>query len=82
MSLTKQDLTAIGNLIDERLEVKFEEKIKPIQKDLDTLKKGQRKIKKDLSTVINYFDHDSQYQDQRLDRLENCLDLPPLAKPY
>ncbi len=43
--LTKQDLNAIGDLMDVRLE----KGLKPIRQDI-------KKLRKDLTTTINFFD--------------------------
>lgn len=59
--LTKQDLNAIGNLIDtkleNKLEIKFEEKLTPIRNDIISIKKDVKKLRKDLTTTINFFDN-------------------------
>ena len=54
--LTKQDLNAIGNLIDTKLESKLEEKLRPIHKDIKVIKKDLKKLQGDLTSTINYFD--------------------------
>lgn len=48
-----------------------EKKLKPVNKDL-------RKIKKDLTTVIDYFDRGQMKLEKRVDRIEKHLDLPPI----
>lgn len=48
-----------------------EKKLKPVNKDL-------RKIKKDITTIIDYFDRGQMKLEKRVDRIENHLSLPPL----
>ena len=38
MTLTREDLQAISNLLDQKLTQKLDEKLKPITKDLGSLK--------------------------------------------
>lgn len=47
--LTKQDLNAIGKLVDSKLEEKLEKKLKPIHK-------GINKVQATLDTAIDHFD--------------------------
>jgi len=49
--LTKQDLNAIGNLIDEKLDVK----LAPVHKDIKVIKKDVKKLRIDLDGAINFF---------------------------
>lgn len=48
MALTDSDLSAIRKIVKAETD--------PIKSDTLILKKGQRKIKKDLKTTINFFD--------------------------
>ncbi len=51
--LTKQDLNAIGDLIDVKLEP-IQSDIKNLQKDMTVVKKDVKKIKKVLETDFGY----------------------------
>mgnify|MGYP002336119522 CR=1 FL=1 len=80
--LTQSDLEAISNLIDTRLELKLEEKFSPIIKDIGilkkdtaTLKKGVRKIRKDLKIVIRTYDREVTELKYKVSTIENHLGL-------
>lgn len=62
MTLTHDDLTAIGQVIDEKLE--------PVKKDIKVLKRDVKSIKKDLNWVIGKYD-------TRLVHLEHHTAHPP-----
>jgi hypothetical protein len=68
MALTKQDLSAIGNLIDQKLDQKFKKELKPIKKDLKDIKDTQ-------NLMIGQFD-------MRLNKLEHYTTHPPKTAPY
>ena len=74
MSLTSQDLQAIGDLIEEKLDQKLTQKLEPIKKDL-------RKIKKTLDESISFFDHELIDHVCRLDRVENRVGLTKFSNP-
>ncbi|HSX09112.1 MAG TPA: hypothetical protein VLF93_03090 [Candidatus Saccharimonadales bacterium] len=92
--LTNDDLRKIGDLIDERLEIKleekletkleeklerkFEEKLAPIKKDIQTLKKSDKAIRKDLKVILRYLDRERAIHDRRITRIEDHLHLAPL----
>jgi hypothetical protein len=44
MHLTKEDLDAISNMIDEKLENKFEEKLSPIREEIAALRSDTEQI--------------------------------------
>ncbi len=69
--LTKTDLVQIGKVIDEKLEVKLEKKLKPVNHKLS-------KIQKDLKTTIEFFDNDVTKLKIRVNRVEEHLGLPPI----
>jgi ppGpp synthetase/RelA/SpoT-type nucleotidyltranferase len=60
---------------DENFDKKFDEKIKPINKEIKGINKRLDKIQKDLSTTINYFDHNFINHEHRLQKIENNLKL-------
>lgn len=70
--LTKTDLKEIGNLLDERLDKKFKIELKPIKSDIS-------KIRKDIDAIISLFDREYVNIRQRVERIEEHLNLPPLA---
>lgn len=69
--LDKNDLKQIGNVIDERLEVKLEQKLKPIKKDLAY-------IKKTVSVLVNRTDREETQLKKRVKRIEDHVDLQAL----
>jgi tRNA U34 5-carboxymethylaminomethyl modifying GTPase MnmE/TrmE len=77
--LTKQDLNAIGNLIEskleEKLESKFEEKLAPIHNDIKTIKKDVTKLRKDLTKTINFFDSRDLENKKSLDKTRSEIGL-------
>jgi hypothetical protein len=80
MSLTPQDLQAIGDLIDQKLEQKLDEKLEEkleqkFNQKLAPIKKELRKIKKTLDESISFFDREIVNHSHRLDRLENHVGL-------
>ena len=91
--LTKQDLNAIGNLIDERLESKleskFQEKLTPIhndiknlQKDMTTVKKGVHKLRKDLTKTIYFFDKADLSTREKVNKTRSELGLQEVTFAY
>ena len=77
--LTNDDLRKIGNLIDERLELKleekFEQKLQPIKKDVKSLKNSHRKLRKDFSIILKHLDGARVSHEKRITRLEDHLHL-------
>lgn len=69
--LTKSDLTKIGQVIDERLEIKletkFDQKLAPIKRDLKILRR-------DLESVLGSLDKDRWALEQKF---EAHTDHPP-----
>ena len=64
--LTKSDLQQIGNVIDERLEAKLEQKLKPIKKEL-------RYIKKTVDIIAKNYDEGDVKLDTRVKKIEQRL---------
>ena len=62
MTLTKSDLQAIDKIVAKRVE---------------PLEKGQRKIQRDLKTVINSFDTEYLGLKRRVVKIENHLNIQP-----
>ena len=58
--LTKQDLNAIGNLIDTKLEkglAPLHSDIKNLQNDMSIVKKDVKKLDRRLTKTIDFFDN-------------------------
>ena len=70
--LTKTDLKDIGNLLDERLDKQFKIKLKPIKSDIS-------KIRKDIDVIVSLFDREYINLRQRIERIEEHLNLPNLS---
>lgn len=70
--LTKDDLRQIGilveNVVEEVVDRKLEEKLKPIKKQL-------RAIKKDQKIMFNFLDREQMKQRKRIDLLEDYVGL-------
>jgi hypothetical protein len=67
--MTQNDLKQIRGVVEDVLEVKLDEKLKPIHKKLD-------KLQKDLGATNKYFDDIAIKHEKRFDRIENQLHLP------
>lgn len=79
MSLTKKDLSAIGTIIDEKFDKRFDEKFTPAKNELKTFIKQQiAPLNKKLDLVITYFDRVTTKHDIRIKRVEHELHLPPM----
>ncbi|HUD04400.1 MAG TPA: hypothetical protein VMR59_00220 [Patescibacteria group bacterium] len=70
--LTKTDLNQISGLLD----LKLDEKLEPIKKDIQTLKKGVKQIRRDQSTMLDLLDGEQMQQRKRISRLEKHAGLP------
>ena len=66
MSLTQNDLSAIGTLMDQKLD--------------QTEKKIIKQMKQETKAIVNFFDKEYLGHDKRIKRLENRLHLPPIAE--
>ncbi len=64
MTLTNNDLQAIGTLIDQKLEKQSQKLV--------------RQMKKETKQIVKFFDREYSDHDKRIKRIENHLDLPPL----
>jgi len=71
--LTKNDLQAIREIVDERLDAKLEEKL---DKKLRPIKRNITKIKKNTETLIDHFDKRDIQLQKRVKRIEAHLNLP------
>lgn len=69
--LTQEDLIAIGNLIDERLDRKFKQEFEPIKVELRELRQDVNQLKRDvnelktdvhqLKTDVHYLKKETKY---------------------
>ncbi len=73
MSLTPDDLSKIGNLIETKLEQKLDEKF---DQKLAPIKKQIKQIDKKLDAAIQLFDGDVTHLKKRTARIEDHLGLP------
>lgn len=76
MTLTVQDLNAIGQLIDTKLEQKLEQKLnEKLKIALRPIKKDLKEIKATQNLIIGQFD-------QRINRLEKHTTHPPKVTTF
>ena len=68
MALTKQDLSAIDQIVTKR--------IKPVTDDVKSLKKDMSQVKRDLKTTINFFDKEYLALKKRVVKTEFELGIP------
>jgi len=66
--LTKNDLSQFGEVVDKKIENRFKVELKPIKEDI-------AHIRKDVKTVINYFDREYLQLRKRVERIEAHLNL-------
>ena len=97
MSLTSQDLQAIGDLIEQKLDQKLDQRFDEFEQKLDQkfeekfeqkfeqkfkpIRRDMRKIKKTLDEAISFFDREIIDHNHRLDRLENHTGLAKFVSP-
>lgn len=74
--LTKSDLQAIKEIVDERLDVKLE----PLKKDGRSLKRNMTIVKRDTRYMSGKFDEEIVHTRRRVERIENHLKLAPLKQ--
>ena len=63
MTLTSNDLSAIGNLIDQKMD--------------KVSKKLIKQMKQETKQIVNFFDEEFLGHDKRIKRIENHLHLSP-----
>lgn len=83
--LTKQDLNAIGELVDTKLEKKLtpiHNDIKNLQKDVTTVKKDVCKLRKDLTKTINFFDKADISTREKVNKTRTELGLQEVTFAY
>ncbi len=68
--LTQEDLTAIGQVVDEKL--------KPIKVDMKKIYAHIKRIDRNINLIIDHFDKRIWIHDRRIDRIENHLEITPI----
>lgn len=69
--LTKSDLKEIDRVVSKRIKTEIKTELKPIKSDIS-------KMRKDIDVLISLFDRDYVDLRNRVERIEEHLDLPPL----
>lgn len=70
--LTKNDLTEIDKIVTQRIKTELKTELKPIKSDI-------AKMRKDIDVIISLFDREYLDLRKRVERIEDHLNLPPLA---
>lgn len=72
--LTKDDLIAIGQVIDQRLD----KRLKPITEDIKSMRSDLRKVQKDVRVMLAALDRADVELYKRVERIEQHLGLSKL----
>ena len=75
----KQDIQVAIEPLNQRLGV-LKEKTTSLQKDITIMKGDIAKIRRDISTLINFFDREDLRLRARVERIEVHLNLQPLPQ--
>lgn len=67
--LNDDDLKKIGQVVEDKLDVRLKKELKPIKKDLSY-------IRKTLEVAIGRFDETDVDHEKRIKRIEDALPLP------
>ena len=70
--LSKSDLNQIQKVVNIESKKAISQELKPIKEDITH-------IRKDIKTIVNYFDREYLQLRKRVERLENHLHLSPLS---
>lgn len=70
--LTKSDLQEIKKIVNDNTRKIVKEELAPVKKDITS-------IRKDIKTIVGYFDNEYLELRKRIDRLEEHLNLPPIS---
>lgn len=70
--LTKTDLSQIQKIVNTESKKAIIQELKPLKEDITH-------IRKDIKTIVNYFDREYLQLRKRVERLENHLHLSPLS---
>ena len=82
--LTKNDLQQLDTLITKRIhsetrkivQEEIQKETHPIRNDLKTMKEDISQIRKDMKTIISFFDREYLELRKRVERIELHLSLP------
>ncbi len=77
--LTKTDLKSFEKVLDNRLDVKLDAKLKPIHNDIKIIKKDVRKLRKQLKITSDTLDKENLKTAKRVTLIEGHLGLPQPA---
>lgn len=77
MALTKNDLQQIRSIVREEVRDEVKVQLDPVHKEIKTIKKDIVHIRKDINTIINFFDREYLELRSRIERIEDYLKLPP-----
>lgn len=93
--LTKQDLNAIGNLMENKLKPirkdisglkqdvsGLKQDVSGLKKDVSGLKKDVKKLRSDLNTTINFFDKTDQDIKTKLNKTRSEVGLETIEFVY
>ncbi|HRN96176.1 MAG TPA: hypothetical protein PLD54_01885 [Candidatus Levybacteria bacterium] len=69
--LTKEDLSAIGQIVDE----KIEKQVSPINKNVKSIKSDLNKVQKDVRVMLAVLDRADVELRQRVERIEEHLGI-------
>ena len=83
--LTKDDLNAIQTIVQTEVRNEVAKEVgrvisNELKKELKPVNKRLKKIEKDLSVTIKFFDHEHLHLQKLVDRIEDRLQLPPLPQ--
>ena len=76
--LTKQDLNAIGALID----TKLKNGLAPIHEDIKIIKNDVKKLRKDLDKTIDFFDKSSMSTREKVNKTRAEVGLKEVEFAY
>ena len=71
--LTKSDIRQIDTVVSKRIT----REIKPVKRDIGTIKSDAAQIRKDVKTLVNYFDREYLELRARIERIETHLQIEP-----
>ena len=70
--LTKADLGQIDRLLEKRIDQSLKKRVDPIKQDIS-------RIRGDMKTVVNFFDHEYLELRKRVEKIEEHLRLTTVA---
>jgi len=74
--LTKTDFAQIKKIVHEEVQT---ETRKVVREELKPIKEDVAKIRKDIKTIVAFFDREYLELRHRVERIENHLNLPALS---